>query len=103
MLPDLPDQSETPTGEPLSGYLAESPEYYAGFTSVVRELARARARGFEPTERELVLAVTHSARIYTSARGGKPIGGRSPDWLRGRVDGLRSQLRRRLTDQQTSD
>jgi hypothetical protein len=38
--------------------------------------------------------VTHSARIYTTARGGKPIGGRSPDWLRGRVDGLRSLLRR---------
>jgi len=90
----LPDQSATPAGEPVSGYQVESPDYYAGFTSVIRELARARTRGFEPSERELVLAVTHSARIYTSARGGKPIGGRSPDWLRGRVDGLRSQLRR---------
>jgi hypothetical protein len=89
------DQSEQPTpGEPLTNYLAESSEYYAGFTSVLRELADAQARGFQPTERQLVLAVTHSARIYTSARGGKPIGGRSPDWLRGRVDGLRSLLRR---------
>ena len=90
----LPDQSETPSGQPLADYLAESPDYYAGFTSVLRELASARERGFEPTERQLVLAVMHSARIYTSARSGKPIGGRSPDWLRGRVDGLRSLLRR---------
>jgi hypothetical protein len=90
----LPDQSETPSGEPLTEYLAESPDYYAGFTSVLRELSSAQARGFQPTERQLVLAVTHSARIYTSARSGKPIGGRSPDWLRGRVDGLRSLLRR---------
>lgn len=91
----LPDQDETPSGEPLAEYLAESPDYYAGFTSVIREVSSAQARGFTPTERQLVLAVTHSARIYTSARSGKPIGGRSPDWLRGRVDGLRSLLRRR--------
>ncbi|HEX8998174.1 MAG TPA: hypothetical protein VF812_19275 [Ktedonobacterales bacterium] len=92
----LPDQDETPSSEALAEYLAESPDYYAGFTSVIRELSIARARGFEPTERQLVLAVTHSARIYTSARSGKPIGGRSPDWLRGRVEGLRSALRQRL-------
>jgi hypothetical protein len=90
----LPDPDETSVGEPLAEYLAESPDYYAGFTSVIRELSSARARGFQPTERQLVLAVTHSARIYSSARSGKPISGRSPDWLRGRVDGLRSLLRR---------
>ena len=90
------DQDETPSSEPLASYLAESPEYYAGFTSVIRELSSAQARGFEPTERQLVLAVTHSSRIYTSARSGKPIGGRSPDWLRGRVDGLRSILRQKI-------
>jgi hypothetical protein len=89
----LPDQSETSSGGPLVDYLAESSDYYAGFTSVLREIADAQARGYQPTERQLVLAVTHSARIYTTARGGKPIGGRSPDWLRGRVDGLRSLLR----------
>jgi len=61
---------------------------------VLRELADAQARGYQPTERQLALAVTHSARIYTTARSGKPVGGRSPDWLRGRVDGLRSLLRR---------
>ncbi|HET9109436.1 MAG TPA: hypothetical protein VFN78_01300 [Ktedonobacterales bacterium] len=90
----LPDQSATPSREPLDGYLAESPDYYAGFTSVLRELSGAQARGFTLTERQLVLAITQSARIYTCARSGKPIGGRSPDWLRGRVDGLRSALRR---------
>ncbi len=99
----LPDQSETPADEPLSEYRVESSDYYVGFTSVIRELARARERGFEPSERELVLAVTHSARIYTSARGGKPVGGRSPDWLRGRVDGLRSQLRRGMRTQPTAN
>ncbi len=93
MLPDQSDQGGTPASEPTA-YLVESPDYYAGFTSITRELSRAQARGYELTERQLVLAVTHSARIYTSARGGKPIGGRSPDWLRGRVDGLRSALRR---------
>lgn len=90
----IPDSSETHSDEPVVDYLAESPDYYAGFTSVLRELSSAQARGFEPTERRLVLAVMHSARIYTSARSGKPVGGRSPDWLRGRVDGLRSLLRR---------
>lgn len=90
----LPDPDETSVSEPFAEYLAESPEYYAGFTSVIRELSSAQARGFQPTERQLVLAVTHSARIYSSARSGKPISGRSPDWLRGRVDGLRSLLRR---------
>ena len=90
----LPDQSATPSLEPSDGYQAESPDYYAGFTSVLRELSGAQARGFTPTERQLVLAITHSARIYTFARGGKPVAGRSPDWLRGRVDGLRSALRR---------
>ncbi|HEX2347083.1 MAG TPA: hypothetical protein VHI51_01480 [Ktedonobacterales bacterium] len=90
----LPDQSEPSSGGPLIDYLTESSDYYAGFTSVLRELADAQARGYQPTERQLALAVTHSARIYTTARGGKPVGGRSPDWLRGRVDGLRSLLRR---------
>lgn len=90
------DHDEAPSSETLAQLLAESPEYYAGFTSVVHELSSAQARGFEPSERQLVLAVTQSARIYTSARSGKPISGRSPDWLRGRVDGLRSMLRRQI-------
>ncbi|HEX8732086.1 MAG TPA: hypothetical protein VF725_08495 [Ktedonobacterales bacterium] len=77
-----------------SGFRPESAEYYAGFTGVIRELSGARARGFEPTERQLILALTHAARVYASARSGKPIGGRSPDWLRGRLDGLRESLRR---------
>ncbi len=91
------DQDTTASAEPFAEYLAESPDYYAGFTSVLSEMSRAQARGFEPTERQLVLAITHSARIYTSARSGKPVGGRSPDWLRGRVDGLRSLLRHQVS------
>jgi hypothetical protein len=90
----LPNQGEIPSSDSFGDYLSESTDYYAGFTSVIRELSSAQERGFQPTERQLVLAVTHSARIYTSARSGKPVGGRSPDWLRGRVDGLRSMLRR---------
>jgi len=90
------EQDETLSGELLASLMTQSPEYRAGFTSVVRELEYAQARGFDPTERQLVLAVTHSARIYTSARSGKPISGRSPDWLRGRVDGLRTMLRRKI-------
>jgi hypothetical protein len=89
-----PDKSQTPSREPLTDDGADSPDYYAGFTSVLQELSDAQARGFTPTERQLVLAITHSARIYTFARSGKPVGGRSPDWLRGRVDGLRSALKR---------
>lgn len=88
------DWDDLTASDQPSGFLPESADYYAGFTSVVRELSWARARGFEPTERHLVLALTHAARIYSAARGGKPIGGRSPDWLRGRMDGLRESLRR---------
>lgn len=71
-----------------------TPEYRAGFSSVLRELAWARSRGFEPTERQLTVAISESARIYTTARSGKPIGGRSPEWMRGRVDALRTVIRR---------
>jgi hypothetical protein len=99
----LPYQDETPSGESLTDFLTESSDYYAGFSSVIREVSSAQERGFQPTERQLVLAVTHSARIYTSARSGKPVGGRSPDWLRGRVDGLRSMLRRQVAAQIQAD
>jgi hypothetical protein len=71
-----------------------SAEYRAGFETIMRDYAWSSMRGYLPTERQLVLAVTHAARIYTATRGGKPIGGRSPDWLRGRVDALRTLIRR---------
>jgi hypothetical protein len=83
----------------LDGELANvgtSADYRAGFDTVMREFAWSRSRGYMPTERQLVLAVTHAARIYTAARGGKPLSGRSPDWLRGRVDALRALIRRRI-------
>ncbi len=87
------DWDDAPTRDALAEIQLESSDYYAGFTSVIRELSMAQTRGFTPTERQLVLALTHAARIYSSARSGKPIGGRSPDWLRGRLDGLRASLR----------
>ncbi len=70
-----------------------SADYRAGFNTIMREYAWGSSRGYTPTERQLVLAVTHAARIYTAARGGKPISGRSPEWLRGRVDALRTLIR----------
>lgn len=92
----LPYDDAMPSNDLVAEYLDKSPDYYSGYTSVLRELSSAQERGFQPTERQLVLAVTHSARIYTSARSGKFVSGRSPDWLHGRVDGLRSMLRRRV-------
>lgn len=71
-----------------------SAEYRAGFATIMRDYAWGASRGYSPTERQLVVAVTHAARIYTAARGGKPISGRSPDWLRGRVDALRALIRK---------
>jgi hypothetical protein len=87
------DWDDAPSRDSLAEIQTESSDYYAGFTSVNRELSIAQTRGFTPTERQLVLALTHIARIYATARSGKPIGGRSPDWLRGRLDGLRASLR----------
>lgn len=75
------------------GNVEGSAEYRAGFNAIMRDYAWGASRGYSPTERQLVLAVTHAARIYTAARGGKPISGRSPDWLKGRVDALRTLIR----------
>lgn len=67
--------------------------YQDGYTRVVRELTWARSQGFVPTERQLVLALTQATRVYGTVRGGKFIGGRRPEWLRGRADALRALLR----------
>lgn len=80
----------------LDGEIADaegSADYRAGFNTIMRDYAWGASRGYSPTERQLVLAVTHAARIYTAARGGKPVSGRSPEWLRGRVDALRTLIR----------
>ena len=81
----------------LDGELADvegTADYRAGFSTIMRDYAWGRSRGYMPTERQLVMALTHAARIYTATRGGKPVSGRSPDWLRGRVDALRTLIRR---------
>jgi hypothetical protein len=66
--------------------------YQAGYQRTMREYRWARAHGWLPTERQLVVALAQSHRVYSAARGGKPIGGPRPDWLRGRADALRELL-----------
>lgn len=81
-----PDPS---TGDSTSDEVA----YRDGYSRVMRELTWARSRGFVPSERELVLALTQATRVYSTVRGGKFVGGRRPEWLRGRADALRTVLR----------
>jgi hypothetical protein len=66
--------------------------YRAGYARMMREVEMGRAMGWKPTERLLVVALSRTARIYASARHGKPVGGQHPDWLRGRADALRELL-----------
>ena len=66
--------------------------YRDGYTRVMREMSWARSHGFVPTERQLVLALTQAVKVYSTVRGGKSIGGRRPEWLRGRADALRALL-----------
>lgn len=66
--------------------------YQSGYDRTMRELRWARAHGWNPTERQLVVALAQALRVYGAARGGKPIGGPRPDWLRGRADALRALL-----------
>lgn len=67
--------------------------YQDGYRRVMRELAWARRHGWMPSEREIVMALTQAMRVYATVRGGKSIGGRPPEWLRGRADALRTLLR----------
>jgi hypothetical protein len=67
--------------------------YRAGYARMMREVELGRAMGWRPTERQLVVALMRTARIYSSARRGKPVGGQRPDWLKGRADALRALLR----------
>ena len=67
--------------------------YQAGYTRTLREFQWAQAHGWTPTERQLVVSLSQAIRVYSAARGGKPIGGPRPDWLRGRADALRELLR----------
>ncbi|HEV2456867.1 MAG TPA: hypothetical protein VGS80_00760 [Ktedonobacterales bacterium] len=67
--------------------------YREGYARVMREMSWARAHGFEPSEREIVLALMQAMKVYGTVRGGKSIGGRRPEWLHGRADALRALLR----------
>ncbi len=70
----------------------EPKAYRDGYVRTLREFDWAREHGFTPSERLLVLALTQAARIYQTVRTGKSIGGRDPEWLRGRADALRELL-----------
>jgi hypothetical protein len=67
--------------------------YHDGYTRVMRELQWVRSRGWMPTERQITVALMQTARVYAAARRGRSVGGQHPEWLRGRVDALRTLLR----------
>jgi hypothetical protein len=77
---------------------AERPAYRAayrnGMYQTLREMQWARARGWQPTERQIVDALMQTMHVYSVAQSGKPIGGKHPAWLRGRVEALRLLLHR---------
>ena len=79
----------------LASAASEEPEsaFRIGYNRTLREFAWALARGYSPTERQLVVALTQTMRVYTAARVGKHIGGQSADTLRGRADALRMLIR----------
>lgn len=71
--------------------------YASGFTRTVREFEWACAHGWAPTPRQLVVARAQALHVYTTVRGGKPIGGSSPEWLHGRAEALRVLLLRQAS------
>lgn len=71
---------------------SDAAAYADGYHRVMRELDWARTRGWVPTERQITVAVMQTMRVYTAARGGKFVGGRRPEWLRGRAEALRTLL-----------
>ncbi|MEO7000984.1 MAG: hypothetical protein ABI068_04180 [Ktedonobacterales bacterium] len=96
---------EGPANIPVDLFSAEQQDqqsaFRAGYNRTMREFAWALARGYAPTERQMVLALTQTMRVYTAARGGKPIGGQRPDALRGRADALRMLIRQGVAAQPT--
>jgi hypothetical protein len=83
----------TPRAQDTRQDMHDEDAYRAGYDRTLRELRLGRAMGWSPTERQIVVALTRTLRIYASARRGKPVGGQHPDWLRGRADALRTLLR----------
>jgi hypothetical protein len=86
-----------------SSVQADIQAYEEGYRRVMREMAWARSHGYAPTERQLVLALSQAQRVYEVAHGGKAVGGRRPEWLRGRADALRELLRRGVGAPPTDD
>ncbi|MBF6589637.1 MAG: hypothetical protein IVW57_03780 [Ktedonobacterales bacterium] len=72
---------------------SDAEAYHSGYTRTLREYQWAQSHGWTPTERQFVVSLSQTMRVYSAARGGKPIGGPRPDWLRGRADALRELLR----------
>ncbi|HLY31567.1 MAG TPA: hypothetical protein VKQ36_11090 [Ktedonobacterales bacterium] len=91
----LPHPPQTPATTSETSGAPDEAAYQVGFTRTLREFALATAHGFTPTERQLVLALTQTVRVYSAARSGKYVSGQRPDWLRGRADALREIIRRR--------
>jgi hypothetical protein len=80
-----------PEGLDVAG--GDAVAYRDGYARVMREISWARARGWVPTERQLVLALSQAGKVYATVRGGRSIGGRPPEWVHGRMDALRALLR----------
>lgn len=68
--------------------------YRDGYARVIRELKWVQSRGWMPTERQFTVALMQTARVYAAARRGRSVGGQHPEWLRGRVDALRTLVRK---------
>lgn len=72
--------------------------YERGYTGTLREYEWAQARGWTPTQRQLVISLSQAIRVYSAARGGRPISGPRPAWLHGRADALRELIRAHSED-----
>lgn len=81
------------SGHEMGELESDAEAYQSGFQRTMREYEWVRAHGWTPTERQLVVSLAQAQRVFSAARGGKPIGGPRPDWLRGRADALRELLR----------
>ncbi len=86
----LPPEGEVGLAAASGGDMAA---YRDGYARVMREIGWARAHGWLPTERQLVLALSQAGRVYAAVRGGRSIGGQRPEWVHGRADALRALLR----------